>query len=181
MGLWKWGEADRFAVTLPHRHLAAWYQFGSLSEMLSRNLSQSLMQGQTLLLSLWCGYGHRTITPHDTWLKKDRPAQSLEERVPGNIDIWWPQHSARHQGILKDYLTKWFYLMNNANITIHCFTLAAGSLCNRVVFLGTDFKYGFIWLFWLIFPLAWFNFLFTVITVGNLAISNPSLSEISWK
>ena len=66
MGLWKWGEEDRFAVTLPHRHLAAWYPFGSLSEMLSRNLSQILMQEQTLLLSLGVGYGHRTITPHNT-------------------------------------------------------------------------------------------------------------------
>ena len=180
--MWVCGSGENrivFAVTLPHRHLAARYQFGSLSETLSRNLSQILMQGQTL--SPWGGHGHRTITLHDTWLTKDRPAWSLEERVPGNINIWWPQHRARYRGVLTDYSTEWFYLMNNANVTIHCFALAAGSLHNRATVLGADFKCGFIWLFWLIFPLAWFNFLLTVISVGNLAISNPSSSEISWK
>ena len=65
--MWVCGSGENrivFAVTLPHRHLAAWYQFGSLSETLSRNLSQILMQGQTL--SPWGGHGHRTITLHDT-------------------------------------------------------------------------------------------------------------------
>jgi hypothetical protein len=65
--MWVCGSGENrivFAVTLPHRHLAAWYQFGSLSETLSRNLSQILMQGQTL--SPLCGHGHRTITLHDT-------------------------------------------------------------------------------------------------------------------
>lgn len=87
--MWVCGSGENriiFAITL--LHLAAWYQFGSLSETLSRNLSQILMQGQTLLLSPWCGSGHRTITLDDTRLKKDRPARPLEERVPRNICIW---------------------------------------------------------------------------------------------
>lgn len=46
-----------FAVNLPQRHSATRYEFVSPFQNLSRNFSHTLMQGQTPLLSLWCGYG----------------------------------------------------------------------------------------------------------------------------